>query len=1157
MKIAHFADLHLSNDVSRLHIQRDILLDYTIEQIKISQPDIIVFAGDTFDKHLPSNETKIVASNFFTELSKYCTKIVINKGNHEQNQKNLLRVSSIESFLKVLNNPKIQYLDKTGFYYDDTNKIIWSNWNWGDKTSPYYDNVEEYENIKNNYSNYFIIDVFHNPINGTVTYSGEVFNDSSYNNLQSFKGDLLLAGDIHQYQTFKRDGKVFGAYPSSTFQQNFGENIEQHGFILWNIDIENKNIISHKLIETSNNVYAYHNIHIPVNYDYDNIDITIDDNYDTNYIKFHLRDYKFNINTINKNKLKTYIKKKYGSKIYANIFFKDIIINSDNTVQSHVNNVDNVFDKTKLKGYFVDYITKTLRYDEAFANEILEIDEMISQRIESSISRVFNSEWKIKKLYIDNFRTFGEPVTIDLSDKNGLFQIMGENYVGKSKLYDAICYVNFGKTLDTVKTMKYGDSRFINYYNDKKDYCLVEEYLEINGKNYLIERKTERKWNRNGTALTACPTTVNFYELDENLDIIQNNNEDVKQKTKLLLEESIGTFNDFLRASFINSATLNDLLSSDRSVFLDSILKDLGLDIFDVKLKEFKNLKKNQYTQSERINIDVPTEEVRISTLENQIIENNDTISQNKIKIEEISSSINKGIKYKEDELKKLIPINESLKGLTLEQIDSNIQNILNQKDKVNEELNVLINKINTLPISFDENILLTLEKEKSDRKLLYYTYKQEINDINTKISTNENNKSKVRGDVVLLEREITNLENKISNEIKLIDSKIQNELNAIKLKTNSKVCPTCNREKDSNSIKEIEKQILEHNNNISSLELEKTSSTVIISFQNKIVELKETIIEKNNTLPSFDTLNNSLRENIKEINTKISENELYITDVIDPELSNLLLEKKDYLLREKLLIEKDNFPSKIENLTLKLEKEKNNRELLISQQKNIELNNKIQSIIDKADEKIKRYQDEKLELERSNYTLSNRNDNNLKTIQEIKDKIIKYNEQIRKELINKTYEDCVSRDGIPTMILRNSIDIINSNLNDLLTDLHFNLYFNDDIEFLFSKKIDDSKLYNAVETSGFERTMISIILRFALRKTNIKNRNNILLIDEVFGTIHENNIDLFLSVINEAKKDIEKIFIIEHSHADLINPDHLIEIKYNQEKQTSELTFK
>jgi DNA repair exonuclease SbcCD ATPase subunit/DNA repair exonuclease SbcCD nuclease subunit len=1155
MKIAHFADLHLSNDNSRLNIQRE-LLDYTIDQIKQVQPDIIVFAGDTFDKETPKNETKVAASEFFNELSKYCNKIIINKGNHEQNQKNFDRISSIESFLIVLNNPKIEYLSKTGFYYDNINKIIWSNWNFGDKTSPYYDNIEEYDKIKLDYSDYFIIDVFHNPINGTVTHSGEVFNDTSYNNLQSFKGDLLLAGDIHQYQTFKRDGKVFGAYPSSTFQQNFGESIEEHGFILWNIDITNKKITSHKLINSINPKYAYHNIHIPINYDYDNINVEIDVTADVNYIKFHLRDYKANINTINKNKLKTYIKKKYGSKIYGIIFFKDIIINSDNTVQSHVNNVDNVSDKTKLKGYFVDYITKTLKYDDSFAQEILEIDEMISERIESSISKVFNNEWKIKKLYIDNFRTFGEPVTIDLSDKNGIFQIMGENYVGKSKLYDAICYVNFGKTLDTAKTMKYGDSRFINYYNDTKDYCLVEEYLEINSKNYLIERKTERKWNRTGTALTACPTTVNFYELDENLDIIQNNNEDIKQKTKLLLEESIGTFNDFLRASFINSATLNDLLSSDRSVFLDSILKDLGLDVFDIKLKEFKNLKKNQYTQSERINIDVPTEEVKISFLENQIIENNNIISENKSKIEDISISISNGIKYKEGELKKLIPINESLRGLTLEYIDSNIQDILNQKDKVNEELNTLNNRINSLPISFDENILLTLEKQKSDKKQLYYTYKQEINDINNKISSNDNDKSKVRGDVILLEREISNLENKISSEIKLIDNKIQNELSSIKLKTGSKVCPTCNREKDANSILEIEKQILEHNTNISNLELEKTSSKTIISFQDKIIELRNNIAEKNNTLPSFDDINISLKENIKEVNNKISENELYITDVIDPELSNLLQEKKDFQLREKLLIEKDNFPSRVENLTLKLEKEKNNRELLILQQKNIELNNKIQSIIDKADEKIKRYQEEKSLLERSNYSLANVNSNNLKTIEDTQNKIIKYNQQIRKELINKTYEDCISRDGLPTMILRNSIDIINSNLNDLLTNLHFNLYFNNDIEFLMSKKIDDSVTYAAIEASGFERTIISIILRFALRKTNIKNRNNILLIDEVFGTIHENNVDLFLSVINEAKKDIEKIFIIEHSHEELINPDYLIKVTYNQDKQSSELTF-
>jgi DNA repair exonuclease SbcCD nuclease subunit len=51
-----------------------------------------------------------------------------------------------------------------------------------------------------------------------------------------------MLGDIHKRQIFNHKG-IFVAYPSSLIQQNFGENVSKHGFLLW--DVETKTYTEH------------------------------------------------------------------------------------------------------------------------------------------------------------------------------------------------------------------------------------------------------------------------------------------------------------------------------------------------------------------------------------------------------------------------------------------------------------------------------------------------------------------------------------------------------------------------------------------------------------------------------------------------------------------------------------------------------------------------------------------------------------------------------------------------------------------------------------------------------------------------------------------------------------------------------------------------
>ena len=172
---------------------------------------------------------------------------------------------------------------------------------------------------------------------------------------------------------------------------------------------------------------------------------------------------------------------------------------------------------------------------------------------------------------------------------NGLYQIMGENAVGKTNLLSGILYLLHGKTLETLKRETNGDDRFINNKRDL-DYCQAGAIINVDETRFSLTRRTERKWDRTKTKITSCPTTLKINLIDSNGEIINQTDEE-KAKNQEYLSNIIGSFDDFLALYLVNADTLNNLLSMDESVFMDTILKYSGLDIFERKLSEYKDYK--------------------------------------------------------------------------------------------------------------------------------------------------------------------------------------------------------------------------------------------------------------------------------------------------------------------------------------------------------------------------------------------------------------------------------------------------------------------------------------------------------------------------------------------------------------------------------------
>lgn len=89
MKLIHLSDLHLGkriNEVSMIEEQKYIL-DKVIDIIKEEQPDVLLLAGDIYDRTVPSEEAVSLLDCFLTRISKKGIPIYLISGNHDSGER--------------------------------------------------------------------------------------------------------------------------------------------------------------------------------------------------------------------------------------------------------------------------------------------------------------------------------------------------------------------------------------------------------------------------------------------------------------------------------------------------------------------------------------------------------------------------------------------------------------------------------------------------------------------------------------------------------------------------------------------------------------------------------------------------------------------------------------------------------------------------------------------------------------------------------------------------------------------------------------------------------------------------------------------------------------------------------------------------------------
>jgi len=677
-RIYHIADIHIRN-VKR-HKEYRQVFEKMFEEIRQrgTEDSIIYLAGDIAHAKLEmSPELLKEISWLFTECSKLCETILIT-GNHDCNMNNLDRLDVLTPIVEALDLPNFHYLRDTQ---------VWSYGGVGFGVFSIFDNKDNWPKADDFVFQPFDkkIALFHGPVDNSMTDVGYVVSSRHFTT-DIFDGfDLALLGDIHKRQEMISPKGCKVVYAGSLIQQNFGETLDKHGFLVWDLDT-----LTYEAVDIQND-YGYYTL------DIDNGIMPV-----VNDMPKHarLRVRLSNTDTADTKKVLTQIKMQYGIEDYT-------LIRTDSLSKLKTGNRQNKFDFEDISdvnhqnSLIHDYVNRMMPF--VTNNDLSEL-ETINRDINSRI--VFgdvarNIQWKPVKFTFSNMFSYGEDNVINFDKLNGLMGLFAPNASGKSSLFDSISFCLFDKSSRAFKA-----SNIMN--NRKTDFSCKLEF-DINSERYFIER-TAKTVNKGKNV----KVDVDFYRMDGNDKTSLNGTE--RRDTNSVIEGYVGKYEDFVLTALSlqgNNALFIDKSQSERK---DLLAQFMGLNVFD-KLYDtavedirevsvlIKNFKKTDFTT--------------------ELAEKGKSIKEKKEELKELQTHLDSELRIKagiEDDILDLTR--------TLVPIDSNLD--LSALEGKRKEINKKLEHLETLYGTKENNIRILNEKIEEGTKSIEEKSKSGRIDIET-----------------------------------------------------------------------------------------------------------------------------------------------------------------------------------------------------------------------------------------------------------------------------------------------------------------------------------------------------------------------------------------------------------------------------------------
>jgi DNA repair exonuclease SbcCD ATPase subunit len=539
-RIYHIADIHIRN-VKRHKEFREVFYSMFDEIKKRGTEDSIIYlAGDIAHAKLEmSPELLKEISWLFTECSKHCTTILI-AGNHDCNMNNSDRLDVLTPIVDALSLPNFHYLRDTQVYgIGDVDFAVFS----------IFDNKDNWPKADTLFGNKKIA-LFHGPVDHSQTDIGYVVSSRHFTT-DMFDGyDLALLGDIHKRQELISPKGCKCVYAGSLVQQNFGETLDKHGFLVWDLDT-----MTYEEVDIQND-YGYYTMDIVGGVVPDVTDMPVHPRLRVRFSETDVADTKRAI---------TEIKIKYGVEDFTTIktdsLQKKKTGDRDNQLE-----LEDITDVNYQNSLITDYIQRMMPFVSAEdVAGIQSLNKDINSRIVADeLTR--NVQWKPVRFEFSNMFSYGEDNVINFGKVNGLMGLFAPNASGKSSLFDAISFCLFDKCSRAFKAAHVMNNRKADFH------CQLD--FQIEGVDYSIRREA-RTVNKGKNV----KVDVQFWRVINGVSESLNGTE--RRDTNQVIEGYVGRYEDFVLTALSlqgNNALFIDKPQSERK---DLLVQFMGLDIFD------------------------------------------------------------------------------------------------------------------------------------------------------------------------------------------------------------------------------------------------------------------------------------------------------------------------------------------------------------------------------------------------------------------------------------------------------------------------------------------------------------------------------------------------------------------------------------------------
>ena len=698
-KIYHLADLHIRN-LKRHTEYREVFQKFlnNVDRDNIENA-VIYLAGDiAHAKTEMSPELVREISWFLTECANRKHTFLIT-GNHDCNLNNNYRLDVLTPIVENLENERIHYLRDTGVYpFHNITFVVYSildnqeNWPKGE--------LVEGENT---------ICLFHGPVNDSTTDIGYTVSSNSFTT-EMFDGfDMVMLGDIHKRQTL---GRSTIAYAGSMIQQNHGESLEKHGYLLW--DVESR---------------TFEEVDIPNDYGFYTLDV------DSGIVptvtnmpkKPRLRVRVSNTDPSQIKKALTKIKKQYKVQEFT-------VTRMDTLSKQKTGNFDdrlaigNVRDVEFQNELIKDYLERQYLADDDTIDKIKQINREINTKlVEEEMTP--NVQWVPHQFEFSNMFSYGENNKIRFDGINGIVGIFAPNASGKSSLFDALSFCIFDKTSRTYVAKNVLNNRKSNFY------CKL--HFKIEDVDYFIERRA--KLINKGRNLKV---DVSFWREDESG--IHSLNGEQRRDTNSIIQQYLGTYEDFVLTTLSLQGNNSLFIDKSQSERKEILAQFMGVDIFDKLYSHAYNenrdnaslirkFKRDDFTQQladiqidlKRAEAEYKLEQVSLTTAKEEVEKHNQKLISLNEKIVKVKSD-----NYSKEEL-------ETKKSTS----ETSLTELISQRDKTQSK----IEEFEETQIQLEEKIDSFDEEEITEGYDLFNKYTSDLKDLN-----NELDKLKIREDSLL-----------------------------------------------------------------------------------------------------------------------------------------------------------------------------------------------------------------------------------------------------------------------------------------------------------------------------------------------------------------------------------------------------------------------